>query len=135
MGHVIAQARPALMQQELSMVDHESGPAPARVGIPEPPHPSQRREPLPGHRPKPAEDDPGAPERLRAILESATYREADQDVDFLSLDATRGVRLQIDYVKPELLLSQHAIAHTIVVFGSTRIVEPSAARSRRCAWP
>jgi uncharacterized protein (TIGR00730 family) len=96
--------------------------------IPAPPHPHRRREPLPWHRPKPAEDDAEVPQRLAAILGSATYREADQDIDFLNQDASRGVRLQIDYLKPELLLTQHGIEHTVVVFGSTRIAEPAAAR-------
>jgi uncharacterized protein (TIGR00730 family) len=107
---------------------HDTDEGQPNVRIPQPPHPSQRREPLPGHRPKETEDDARAPERVQAILRSPSYREADQDVDFLALDVTRGVRLQIDYVKAELLLSQHAITHTIVVFGSTRIVEPAAAR-------
>jgi uncharacterized protein (TIGR00730 family) len=96
--------------------------------IPLPAHPHRRREPLPWHQPKPAEDDADAPRRLRAILESPSYCEADEDIDFLTLDATRGVRLQIDYFKPELLLTQHGITQTVVVFGSTRIPEPSAAR-------
>jgi uncharacterized protein (TIGR00730 family) len=39
----------------------------------------------------------------------------------------RGVRLQIDYFKPEMLLEEHRIHHTIVVFGSTRICEPAVA--------
>jgi len=110
----------------MSIHDSDGGQSKAR--IPQPPHPTKRREPLPGHRPKPPEDDASAPERVQAILDSPSYREADQDIDFLSLDATRGVRLQIDYFKPELLLSRNGVAHTIVVFGSTRIVEPSAAR-------
>jgi uncharacterized protein (TIGR00730 family) len=38
------------------------------------------------------------------------------------------VRLQLEYLKPETLLHEHAIRDTIVVFGSTRIPEPSAAR-------
>jgi uncharacterized protein (TIGR00730 family) len=59
-------------------------------------------------------------------MESPCYRQADQDIEFLSLDETRGVRLQIDYQKAELLLEQHGIRHTIVVFGSTRIGEPAA---------
>lgn len=42
----------------------------------------------------------------------------------------RGPRLQIDYLKAELLLEAQGIEHTIVVFGSTRIREPQAARSR-----
>ena len=92
-----------------------------------PAHPHLRREPLPWHRPKPFEEDPDAPSRIQAILDSPSYRQADRDVDFLNLDETRGVRLQIDYAKPELLLEQHGVQHTIVVFGSTRITEPVAA--------
>lgn len=99
-----------------------------RMPIPTPAHPRERRTPLPGHRPKPAHEDADAPSCLQAILDSPSYREADQDVNFLNLDATRGVRLQIDYMKPELLLEQHHVRHTIVVFGSTRIPEPIAAQ-------
>jgi uncharacterized protein (TIGR00730 family) len=98
--------------------------------IPPPVHPTTRREPLPEQAPKPAEEDPGAPERLRAVLKSPSYRQADRDVDFLGLDETRGVRLQIDYLKSELLLKRHGVEHTIVVFGSTRLREPEAARRR-----
>jgi uncharacterized protein (TIGR00730 family) len=101
-----------------------------RSKVPGPAHPQQRREPLPWHEPKPAQDDPQAPQRLKAILESPSYREADRDVDFLQKDDTRGLRLQLDYFKAEALLAQHGIRHTIVVFGSTRIAEPSAARRR-----
>ncbi|HEX7407787.1 MAG TPA: TIGR00730 family Rossman fold protein [Candidatus Binatia bacterium] len=83
---------------------------------------------MPSHRPKPAEEDPDAPRRVAAILANPSYREANEDVDFLNRDETRGVRLQVDYFKAELLLEQHGIDHTIVVFGSTRIPEPAAAR-------
>jgi hypothetical protein len=68
--------------------------------------------------------------RVAAIMASPGYRQADQDVAFLNQDETRGVRLQIDYLKPELLLKQHAVEHTIVVFGSTRLQEPGAARRK-----
>ena len=101
-----------------------------KSNIPHPAHPQQRKEPLPWHQPKPAEEDPDAPGRVKAIASSPSYRQADQDVDFLALDQTRGVRLQIDYRKPELLLREHGVAHTIVVFGSTRIPEPGAALNR-----
>jgi len=57
-------------------------------------------------------------------MDSPSYRVADQDVDFLNLEETRAVRLQIDYQKPQLLLEQNGIEDTIVVFGSTRIQEP-----------
>jgi uncharacterized protein (TIGR00730 family) len=96
--------------------------------IPTPPHPYKRREALPWQEPKPIEDDPEALRRVQAILNSLSYRRADVDLDFLARDGMRGVRLQIDYLKPELLLEEHEIHQTIVVFGSTRIREPAAAR-------
>jgi uncharacterized protein (TIGR00730 family) len=97
-----------------------------KARIPIPPHPHQRREPLPWQRPKPIEDDPEAQQRIKAIMESPSYRQADRDVDFLNRDDIRGLRLQVDYLKPELLMEQHSIRHTIVVFGGTRIRERAA---------
>ena len=98
--------------------------------IPAPPHPVHRQEKLPWQQPKPAQDDMDAPERVRRLMEDPAYRQADEDVDFLQEDDTRGIRLQLDYSKPEALLRKHGIEHTIVVFGSTRIPEPAAARRR-----
>jgi uncharacterized protein (TIGR00730 family) len=103
---------------------------PEVTGIPVPAHPDRRREPLPGHQPKPAEEDPEAQHRLQAILASPSYRQSDQDTEFLERPDVRGVRLEIDYLKPELLLEEHGVEHTIVVFGSTRIREPAAARQQ-----
>lgn len=91
-------------------------------------HRGERRRPLPGSKLKAPEEDPRASGTLQAILASKSYREADEDTDFLQCDATRGVRLQLDYLKTESLLQQHDVGHTIVVFGSTRIPEPEAAR-------
>lgn len=98
--------------------------------IPKPAHPVNRREPLPWQCPKPSEEDPHAPARVQAILQSPSYRRADVDLDFLARDTMRGVRLQIDYFKPEILLEEHRIRHTIVVFGSTRICEPATAQRK-----
>jgi uncharacterized protein (TIGR00730 family) len=97
-----------------------------KLEIPAPPHPLYRREPLPGQQPKPVEEDPEAQERIKAIVESPSYRQADQDVDFLNRYDIRGLRLGLDYLKAELLIEQHAIRDTIVVFGSTRIRESAA---------
>ncbi len=102
----------------------------AEPRVPVPAHPRTRREPLPWQRPKPSAEDPDAPRRIAEILASPSYRQADQDVDFLNRDDVRGLRLEIDYFKAEALLAEHGIAHTIVVFGSTRIPEPQAARRR-----
>ena len=96
-------------------------------GIPAPPHPHKRREPLPWEQPKTIDEDPLSHQRVQALLDSPSYREADEDVDFLNRDTVRGVRLLLDYLKPETLLAQHGVQHTIVTFGSTRIAEPAAA--------
>jgi uncharacterized protein (TIGR00730 family) len=95
--------------------------------VPRRAHPLQRREPLPWQCPKSTEEDPEAHRRVETILKSPSYRRADDDLDFLARDGTRGVRLQIDYLKPELLLEENGVRQTIVVFGSTRICEPAAA--------
>lgn len=99
-----------------------------KIAIPQPADPDKRRQPLPWQRPKSPEEDPDAPSRIRAILASASYVPAEQDLAFLARDEARGVRLQIEYLKPETLLTEHAIRDTVVVYGSTRIVEPAAAR-------
>jgi hypothetical protein len=101
--------------------------ASGKVAIPRPAHPD-RQQPLPWHRPKSSDEDPDAPSRLRAILASESYVLAEQDLGFLARDEARGVRLQLEYLKPETLLHEHAIRDTVVVYGSTRITEPAAAR-------
>ena len=98
--------------------------------IPAPAHPYKRREPLPWCQPKSTEEDPEALQRVQAIMQSPSYRRSDQDIDFLAHGELRGVRLQLDYFKTELALEQQSISHTIVVYGSTRICEPMAARSK-----
>ncbi|MBD1545848.1 TIGR00730 family Rossman fold protein [Roseibium aggregatum] len=89
-----------------------------------------RQTDLPWKSPKPSHEDPKAPELVAAIMRSPNYRQADEDVDFLNRDETRGIRLQLDYTKAETLFQEHGIAHSIVVFGSTRVSEPSAARRK-----
>ncbi|HTP46643.1 MAG TPA: LOG family protein [Casimicrobiaceae bacterium] len=101
----------------------------SRRGIPIPAR-HERRSPLPWNVPKSEEDDHGAPERVRRLLESPSYRQADEDLALLQQPQMRGVRLQLDYWKAENLLQAHGIGHTIVVFGSTRITEPPEARRR-----
>lgn len=98
--------------------------------VPVPAQPHRRLEPLPWHKPKSPEEDPEALLRIGAILASPSYQQADHDVNFLNRDDTRGLRLQLDYLKPEFFLRQHGITHTIVVFGSTRIPEPVAAQRK-----
>ncbi len=51
---------------------------------------------------------------------SAAYRLAYADPDFLLRDELRGVRFQLELVKPDLTLDEHDVASTVVVFGSAR---------------
>src|SRR5664279_5784163 len=89
--------------------------------IPTPAHPVNRRERLPWQLPKAIEEDAEAARRVQAILKSPSYRPADTDTEFLAEEDLRGVRLQIDYLKPELLLREHEIEQAIVVFGLSLI--------------
>jgi uncharacterized protein (TIGR00730 family) len=75
-------------------------------------------------------EDPEAVERVRRILDSPSYIRAYEDVDFIMRHDLRSVRLELELLKPELILRKHRIRSTIVVFGGTRIVEESLARRR-----
>lgn len=67
---------------------------------------------------------------LDALLRSPSYCRADQDVEFLQRDELRPVRLQLELLKPELIQREEGIRSTIVVFGSSRVVEPARALAR-----
>ncbi|MCQ8783451.1 LOG family protein [Mangrovibrevibacter kandeliae] len=58
---------------------------------------------------------------------SPTYRLAYDDADFLTGDETRGVRLQLEWMKPEMALLEAGIESTVVLFGGARIPEPGTA--------
>jgi hypothetical protein len=60
-------------------------------------------------------------QRLRILLNSASYRRADQDLAFLNGDEVRPIRLQLELLKTELIQRRENIRSTIVVFGSARI--------------
>lgn len=74
--------------------------------------------------------DPEAAKRVQAILNNPGYRQADEDVDFLNQSETRGVRLQIDYLKAETLLERAGIEHAIVLFGSARLLPRKLAEKK-----
>ena len=52
------------------------------------------------------------------------------DPEFLLRPETRGIRFELEMLKPELELTRQGIAHTIVVFGSARFVSPEVAAER-----
>ncbi len=98
--------------------------------VPTPPARDRRESRLPGQDPKSIRDEPDALARIAALTAAPSYRLAEKDPDFLEDDAVRGVRLEMDYLKPELALRRAGVRNTIVVFGGSRIVEPAEARRR-----
>lgn len=59
--------------------------------------------------------------------QSAAYRLAFADDEFLTSEETRGIRFQLEYLKPEIRLREHGIKSTVVLFGGARIPEPGKA--------
>jgi uncharacterized protein (TIGR00730 family) len=58
---------------------------------------------------------------------SASYRLAFADQEFLTSEDLRGVRFQLEYLKPEFRLREQGINSTVVLFGGARIPEPGKA--------
>lgn len=59
---------------------------------------------------------------------SSTYIPADRDTEFLQRNELRPLRLSLELLKPELIQLEQGIRSTIVVFGSSRIVESQTAQ-------
>lgn len=53
------------------------------------------------------------------------YRLAFADEDFLCREELRPVRLQLELLKPEMMMSEYGVESTIVLFGGARIPEPA----------
>ena len=66
-----------------------------------------------------------------AQTRSPAYRLAFADEDFLCREELRPVRLQLELLKPQLMLDEHQIESTIVLFGGARIPRPSEADKAR----
>jgi uncharacterized protein (TIGR00730 family) len=58
------------------------------------------------------------------------YLLAEDDEQFLKRPELRPVRLQLELLKPEILLEEHGVNSTLVVFGGTQIVERPEAERR-----
>jgi uncharacterized protein (TIGR00730 family) len=74
------------------------------------------------------------PEEKEALIvkirAAKAYQRAYEDVDFLRRKDLRAVRLQLELLKPEIVLREHKIRSTIVAFGSARIQSPEDARRK-----
>ena len=53
-----------------------------------------------------------------------TYRLAWDDPEFMTRRETRAVRLQLELLKPEMILAERGIRSTVVIFGGARLPEP-----------
>jgi len=60
---------------------------------------------------------------------SRNLLKAYEDIEFLKRDECRPVRLQLELLKPELIIAEHNIDSTIVLFGSARIPSPEKAEA------
>jgi uncharacterized protein (TIGR00730 family) len=67
----------------------------------------------------------GVPETPQS--RSPSYRLAFADGEFLLRDELRPVRLQLELLKPELMMAERGVESTIVLFGGARIPRPAEA--------
>lgn len=72
---------------------------------------------------KKIKNDTEAVEKLKEVIDRSSHEFAQDDIDFIYSDEARPIRLQYDYLKAESKMQKQGIHHTIVVFGSARIVE------------
>ncbi len=63
-------------------------------------------------------------------LQPDAYRLAFADSEFLLRRETRGIRFQLELLKPDLAQTELGIDNTIVVFGSARFREPAVAQEQ-----
>lgn len=62
---------------------------------------------------------------------SSTYALAFDDTDFLQREELRPVRLQLELLKPELVMNEAGIKSTVVMFGGARVPRPAEADQAR----
>jgi uncharacterized protein (TIGR00730 family) len=77
--------------------------------------------------------EPDSPERISPLhtdMPSPSYIPADKDIEFLQREELRSVRIGLELLKPELIQREEGIQSTIVVFGSSRLQDPAAAKHR-----
>ncbi len=63
-------------------------------------------------------------------LQADAYRLAFADPEFLLRRETRGIRFQLEMLKPDLAQRDLGVENTIVVFGSARLREPAEAQEQ-----
>jgi uncharacterized protein (TIGR00730 family) len=68
-------------------------------------------------------------DQMAEVDSDDSYKFAFDDEAFLSRRETIGIRFELELLKPEILLKEQGIEHTITVFGSTRFVSHQQALS------
>jgi uncharacterized protein (TIGR00730 family) len=58
---------------------------------------------------------------------SPAYKLGYADVDFMMRDELRPARLELEYLKPEIMQRDRGITSTVVIFGSARVPDPEEA--------
>ncbi|QWD22180.1 LOG family protein [Polynucleobacter paneuropaeus] len=69
-------------------------------------------------------------EDLHEATTDDSYKFAFADEAFLARKETMGIRFELELLKPDILLREHGIEHTITVFGSTRFISHDQAEKR-----
>ena len=72
-------------------------------------------------------------EDLHEATTEESYKFAFADEAFLARKETMGIRFELELLKPDILLREHGIEHTITVFGSTRFMSQAEAEKRAAA--
>jgi uncharacterized protein (TIGR00730 family) len=91
----------------------------------------------PKHTDLAARNFPSAEQEAAALKPTSRYDGADSsyhlaftDTPFLLREELRPVRMQLELLKPELILSEEGVAATVVIFGSARLVPRGVAEER-----
>ena len=66
-------------------------------------------------------------------LEADAYRLAFADPEFMLRRETRGIRFQLELLKPDLDMAALGVEHTVVVYGSARMLSPEDAEQQLAA--
>lgn len=71
---------------------------------------------------------PSDSDTTKTPKESPSYIPAHRDTEFLQREELRSIRVGLELLKPELIQREQGINSTIVVFGSARLLEETAAK-------
>ena len=64
------------------------------------------------------------------LKRSPAYIKAYEDVEFLHRYEMRPIRLELELLKPQTLLTEQKVQSTIVCWGSARLCSPEEARAK-----